>query len=513
MARFASGYPLTGRIRGVSTLSELVGEYTDLRPADIDRLHSLVADWAMLADLSFADLLLCVRIEDEQATDDFMVVAQVRPATGPTVYAEDMVATILRRWTLSTALRERRIVREGDPEWERGMPVRVEAVPVRSDGRIVAMLARDTNLSATRSPSALEIAYLRTAGDLVQMVAEGTFPFEAVFADSAEAPRVGDGMIRLDSEGVIAYASPNAVSAYRRLGHNGNLAGEDLAEVHRQILGPSGALAAAAAAAELPAGLRFREAMRRRAPIDDEIERAGAVVLLRAIPLMPGDQRGTLVLARDATELRRREAQLLSKDATIREIHHRVKNNLQTVAALLRLQARRMVVPEARMALRESVRRVTSIALVHETLSQTMGEEVDFDLVADQLAAMTVDVAATGLRAAVNREGSFGILPGTLATPLALVLSELMQNAVEHGAATAIRLAVSRSGQQLDVVVADNGRGLPSGFALEKADGLGLQIVRTLVVGEMRGSLAIRPALTGGTEAAVAIPEITGSVG
>jgi two-component system, sensor histidine kinase PdtaS len=499
----------------VSTLSELVGEHTDLTPADIDRLHSLVADWAMLADLSFADLLLCVQIASggaDRSSDDFLVVAQVRPATGPTVYAEDMVAQTLGRWTLSTARREGRIVREGDPEWERGVPVRVEAVPVRSAGQVVAVLARDTNLSATRSPSALELAYLRTAGDLVQMVAEGTFPFEAGFAESAEAPRVGDGMMRLDGDGVIAYASPNAVSAYRRLGHNGNLAGESLAEVHQKLIGPVRLSAPATPAAELPAGLRFREAMRRRVPIDDEIEQAGAVVLLRAIPLMPGAERGTLVLARDATELRRREAQLLSKDATIREIHHRVKNNLQTVAALLRLQARRMVVPEARLALRESVRRVTSIALVHETLSQSMGEEVDFDAVADQLAAMTVDVAATGSRATVHREGSFGILPGALATPLALVLSELMQNAVEHGAAPSIRLAVARHGQQLDMVVADDGRGLPADFSLEKPHGLGLQIVRTLVVGEMRGTLAFRPAPHGGTEAAVSIPEITGTV-
>jgi two-component sensor histidine kinase len=165
-------------------------------------------------------------------------------------------------------------------------------------------------------------------------------------------------------------------------------------------------------------------------------------------------------------------------------------------------------VPEARDALRESVRRVTSIALVHETLSQSMGEEVDFDAVADQLAAMTVDVAATGSRASVHREGSFGILPGTLATPLALVLSELLQNAVGHGAASAIRLAVTRRDERLEMVVADDGRGLPSGFKLENADGLGLQIVRTLVVGEMRGTLALRPAAAGGTEATVAIPEI-----
>jgi two-component sensor histidine kinase len=496
----------------VSTLSDLVSAHTDLTGADIDRLHSLVADWAMLADLSFADLLLCVRVKDP-ASEEYLVVAQVRPATGPTIYAEDMVAQTLRRWTLSTAVREGRIVREGDPEWERGVPVRVEAVPVRSHGRVIAVLARDTNLSATRSPSALELAYLRTAGDLVQMVSEGTFTFEAGFADSAEAPRVGDGMIRLDGEGLISYASPNAVSAYRRLGHNGNLVGEQLAEVHRQLVGAAGGGATApSAAAEIPPGLRFREAVRRRVPTDDEIERAGTIVLLRAIPLMPGAERGTLVLVRDSTELRRREAQLLSKDATIREIHHRVKNNLQTVAALLRLQARRMIVPEARVALRESVRRVTSIALVHETLSQSMGEEVDFDVVADQLAAMTVDVAATASRATVERQGGFGILPGTMATPLALVLSELMQNAVEHGAAGAIRLSVNRRGNQLDLVVADDGAGLPADFNLEKAQGLGLQIVRTLVVGEMRGTLALRPGTQGGTEAAVAIPEIQKAV-
>ncbi len=494
----------------MSTLSELVSAHTDLTGDDIDRLHSLVADWAMLADLSFADLLLCVRVKDS-AADEYLVVAQVRPATGPTIYAEDMVAQTLRRWTLSTAVREGRIVREGDPEWERGVPVRVEAVPVRSHGHVIAVLARDTNLSATRSPSALELAYLRTAGDLVQMVSEGTFPFDAGFADSAEAPRVGDGMLRLDGDGVISYASPNAVSAYRRLGHNGNLVGEKLAEVHRQLVGASAG--SGSAAAEIPPGLQFREAVRRRAPNDDEIERGGTIVLLRAIPLMPGAERGTLVLVRDATELRRREAQLLSKEATIREIHHRVKNNLQTVAALLRLQARRMLVPEARLALRESVRRVTSIALVHETLSQSMGEEVDFDAVADQLSAMTVDVAATGSRASVERQGSFGILPGTLATPLALVLSELMQNAVEHGAASAIRVSVNRGANQLDLVVADDGAGLPADFNLEKAQGLGLQIVRTLVVGEMRGTLALRPGARGGTEAAVAIPEIQATVG
>ena len=116
---------------------------------------------------------------------------------------------------------------------------------------------------------------------------------------------------------------------------------------------------------------------------------------LRAIPLIVGGGRiGALVLIRDVTELRRRERELMTKDATIREIHHRVKNNLQTVAALLRLQARRLQVPEGREALEEAVRRVGSIAIVHETLSHTPEEFVDFDDIADRVIAMAGEVSA-----------------------------------------------------------------------------------------------------------------------
>ena len=78
----------------------------------------------------------------------------------------------------------------------------------------------------------------------------------------------------------------------------------------------------------------------------------------RSRSIVGGDRIGALVLLRDVTELRRRERELMTKDATIREIHHRVKNNLQTVAALLRLQARRLRIPEGRAALEEAVRRV-----------------------------------------------------------------------------------------------------------------------------------------------------------
>lgn len=158
------------------------------------------------------------------------------------------------------------------------------------------------------------------------------------------------------------------------------------------------------------------------------------MIQLRAIPLKPkGVRIGSLILCRDVTELRRRERELITKDATIREIHHRVKNNLQTVAALLRLQARRMDSEQGREALNEAVRRVGSIAIVHETLSQNLDERVEFDEIADRVLAMVSEISPGKT---VRRTGRFGILDAEVATPLSMVLTEILQNALEHAFAT-----------------------------------------------------------------------------
>jgi len=494
----------SGSLAGVGTLADLLRANTDLTDDDIDHLHALVADWALLADLSFADLLLLVPRRGTGragASAEFFVVAQVRPTTGPTAYHNDEVGSVvINRWVVQNAWAQRRIAREGEPEWDGGVPVRTEAIPVVHGDRAIAVLARDTNLATTRTPSALESAYLQCANNLALMIAEGAFPFRGSSAELPEAPRVGDGMMRLDSAGSVIFASPNALSAYRRLGYTGNVTGEDLRSVHRALNLP----------ATTPA---VWHALGRRRPVEVESSIGSTVVLLRAIPLFPGAVREVLVLVRDVSELRRREAQLLSKDATIREIHHRVKNNLQTVAALLRLQMRRTPMDEAKDALKESVRRVTSIALVHETLSQSLGESVPFDEIADQLTSVTVDLASTGGRATTRREGSFGQLPGTLATPLALVLSELLQNAVEHafdGSNGKITIRVRRGAERLDVVVSDDGAGLPADFQLEHSPRLGLQIVRQLVLGEMQGAIRLQAGAGGGTEALLSIPLVLG---
>jgi two-component sensor histidine kinase len=462
-----------------------------------DHLHRLVADWQLLADLSFADLLLFVPI----GLDRFVVAAQIRPTTGPTSYQVDLIGrtvTAAERPQLPVAVLEERVVREGDPVWVHDVPVREEAIPVRHDGAVVAVVTRDTNLAAARTPSRLEIAYLRSANDLAQMLADGTWPPDG--ADAGAGLRVGDGLVRLDADGTVAFASPNALSAYRRLGHLGDLEGQRLDQV-TSALAPR-----AVGSVEFPVAAVARGRIAR----SGEVEARDATVQLRSIPLRHGGRHiGALVLVHDVTELRRRERQLIGKDATIREIHHRVKNNLQTVAALLRLQARRVEAPEARAALEESVRRVSSIAVVHETLSGTLEETVAFDEVADRVATMVLDVTASrGVQ--LRRTGTFGTLPAQVATPLAMVLTELVQNAVEHAfdadAGGAVSVDVDRGeGDSLRLQVRDDGRGLPPSFSLDGSDRLGLQIVRTLVETELGGELTLTPNTPRGTVATVVL--------
>jgi two-component system, sensor histidine kinase PdtaS len=493
----------------VPSLNDVARAHTDLSDADLDWLHALVSEWQLLADLSFADLVLWLPARGGLG---FYAGAQMRPTTGPTAYVDDLVGTFAprgRRLLLDAAFDEGRICREGDPEWRDDVPVRVETIPVRRGRRVIAVVARNTNLVGVRTPSRLELTYLGCAADLATMIAEGRFPLPGGQPDLGASPRVGDGLIRLDGSGLVTYASPNALSAFRRLGLTADLLGAHLGRAAAALAPERGAVDEA-----LPA------AVSGRSPRQLEVENRHAVLQLRVIPLRPhGERIGALVLVRDVTELRRRERELVTKDTTIREIHHRVKNNLQTVAALLRLQARRIDAPEGRAALEEAVARVGSIAVVHETLSHAPDEQADFDEVVDRVIAMVTDVASGEVRVVPRRHGTFGPLAAEIATPLAMVLTELLQNALEHGLHrrpgapaesgsddTLLEVTAYRSAAGLRVEVADNGVGLPANFDATQSANLGLHIVRTLVVGELGGRLKFAPRPGGGTVVRVDVP-------
>ncbi|MEJ7635196.1 sensor histidine kinase [Aeromicrobium sp.] len=480
------------------SLDDITRFQTSLSSDDVGWLHALVTDWQIIADLSFADLVLWV--PDAEAKG-MWAGAQIRPTTGPTTLLEDVAGTFLpagRIDQLEEALVTGEIGVEQSEELADGRRILVETIPVTREGRVIAVVSRRSAESGLRTASLLEASYFRAAGELAEMIRRGDFPLPGSRSDLADSLRVGDGFVRTDAAGTVLYASPNAMSAYRRLGLVGDLVGTQLGHVTTRLVD------------RRPTDRGARGMLGGDASTEAEIENAAASLLLRVIPLRSRGQRsGSLILLRDVTELRLRERELVSKEATIREIHHRVKNNLQTVAALLRLQGRRMELPEARAALDDAVRRVGSIALVHETLSQSFDDNVAFDEIADRLLRTVLDVAeetsGTG-RVQVDRIGSFGLLPGAVATPLAMVLTELIQNASTHAfdeRGGTLTLAVNRIRDRVRLRVSDDGAGLPADF--DPSGSLGLSIVTTLVEGELHGSLAFEQRAGGGTTVAISL--------
>jgi two-component sensor histidine kinase len=324
------------------------------------------------------------------------------------------------------------------------------------------------------------------------MVAAGTFPFEAEAEELETAPRVGDGALVLDATTTVLFASPNAVSSMHRMGIYANAKGMPL----RAIDFDDAAVV---------------EALQEQQPVVEEVERNDVVVAVRVIPLLDGStSTGAIVLLRDVTDVRRRDRMLMSKDATIREIHHRVKNNLQTIASLLRLQRRRLESAEARAALAESERRIRSIAIVHETLSRDAGDVVDFtEIVRPLVRVVEESVSSDDLALRFSVDGDAGELPGEVATPLAVVLNELMQNAVDHAfegrTEGSVHVDLVRHPDHLEIDLEDDGVGLPDGFTLDGSNGLGLSIVKALVTGELAGSMEMR-ATGHGTRVQLRVP-------
>ena len=471
------------------TLIELAHEHTDLEQGAVEHLAALVSEWGMLADFCFADMLLYIPVGKER----WLISAQVRAATGQTLYHSDYVDT----WASDTEriLLDKCIKSDGTVQGEIFVqaingPANMLAIPVRYEGSIIAVLSREWVVDNARRPGQLETTYAEIFSKLAEMVGQGLFPFEGRVADASVAPRVGDGVIVLDAATRVRYASPNAVSALHRVGVSANAIGQTLAEL---------------GVAETAA----RNAYERKEPVIEEIEQTTEVTLLtRSIPLLrQGDVHGDVevtggvLLLRDVSELRRRDRLLLTKDATIREIHHRVKNNLQTISSLLRLQGRRLTSPEAKEAVAESVRRIRTIALVHETLSREPGEDISFiEIVRPLMRLVEEGLQSADRPVTFQAKGDGGRLPATIATPLSVVILELLQNAVDHGfpegsAGGAVMVVLAHDEDELHIQVVNNGIALSPDFDFAKATGLGLSIVRTLVTTELAGTIEMRQAI------------------
>jgi len=406
----------------MATISDLITENSNLNANEVEHLSELVAEWRLLADLSFADLLLWlpIRRDEKSWPEGHLVIAQIRPTTAATIFADDLVGTTInwgQRPLVDQALSEGEIIKDTKPELVGQTLIKEETIPVIFNGRILAVVSRHRNADLMRQPSKLELNYREIAHKIYKMVAEGNFPIRNSLYSSESSPRVGDGLIRLDVNGVIFFASPNARSALSRIGFHRELEGENLGAVFSNLNKGD----------NQPTDESWQTVLNGKSLRRVEYESQSAVLDILVIPLTEGNDRiGAIVLVHNITELRYRDRALVTKDATIKEIHHRVKNNLNP-----RIIAYKKI-----------------------------GVFGSFDSkTATALSLVITELIHNALEHGLNESGD------------------------------ELTVEINKNGNQYQVSICDNGPGLPRDFSIEKSANLGLQIANTLTKNELNGSI------------------------
>ena len=467
-------------------------------------LQQIIRGIPLVADISRSDMLLYCPIGAHEGH----LIAQARPHSLSSIHASGLVGRRVGppdEPNVCQVLERNRVV-QGERILIPGTAPIVQVVhPVHTrQGQLIGALSIETHLfeherqQRRRYPFQQALRWLQgmlLRGELLNV--EGLSPFGE-----------NDGIMVVNTEECILYMSGIATNLYRRLGYWKNLVGQQLRDLDTADEGLA------------------NQALDEGVCLEEEVEERGRILVKKAMPLLCRERRiprlgrywlrsdsypvGALLTIHDDTEGRQRELELRVKATMIQEIHHRVKNNLQTVAALLRMQSRRVGSQEARDSLKEGVDRILSMAVVHEFLSREEGQAINIRDVAQRILTQTEQgLMGPGKDITLGLTGPSLYLPGKQATACALILNELLQNALEHGyewrERGRIDVILEDQGDHVGIQISDDGQGLPEGFNPRSGESLGLEIVRRLVEDDLGGAFDLRD--DGGVSATVVFPK------
>ncbi|MBI1879337.1 MAG: histidine kinase N-terminal domain-containing protein [Chloroflexi bacterium] len=470
-------------------------------------MRTIETQMGIVADLSRADILLYARKSEQEA----IVLAHAQPHSLAYVYSksrEGYVVTHKTRPEVMQALisgqrqkEQRSFIAEGAPVVRQALPVFfpppiAPCTPTewsKEKPRVVAALIIVTNLIEYERHRLRSKVFQQALKKLQTMVVYGQVPGAEDLSPFGEQ----DGIVFVDNAGVVQYASGIASNLYRRLGYKENVVGRHLADLET-------------ADEEIR-----RMALTRNHCIEQETKEGDRYWIRKALPLvnysavpwpwlekwirrpLSGKPFGVMIAIADTTESRRQDQEIRVKNAMIQEVHHRVKNNLQTIAGLLRMQSRRVKSEEARQVLDETLNRILSIAVIHEFLSNENSNIINIKEVSHRIVAQfRQGMLNPDKEIQLELIGEAIYLPARQATACSLIINELLQNAIEHGFEHKqegfVQVNLVDEGDQVIITVTDNGDGLPPNFQLEQADSLGFHIVKILVEEDLKGQFFLK---------------------
>ena len=475
---------------------------------DVALLRKISLDLPILADLCRSDLYLCCRAPKDKA----IIVAQARPHSSSPLHEEDRVGEYLTADTHAEVLRALKgslWPHEVHSVEVRGIGVARQIFPVWNDRRrLVAVLVKDAYWLAYERHRRRSKAFQEALLDFVAYVLKGELQGAADLTPFGEH----DGIMLVGVDLRVRYMSGIASELFRQLGYPDSLIGRRVTEI--ETVDPELAI----------------RAMDEKRCSELQAEHDGLTWVRKALPILSSERPffiprpwsrwrgrqgrpatrvlGAFILLHDATEALRTQQELESKMAMIREVHHRVKNNLQIVASIMRLQARRAQSEEARAVLNEAVNRVLSVAVVHEFLSRNAQGLINLEEIAQRIASQIQNgLIGPDKHITLRVSGPDIWLPAERATQCALVINELVQNAIEHGLVDrdrgCVAVTLSDLGEKVDIKVIDDGVGLPQGFDVEAHANLGLRIVHSMVSRDLGGDFTLENTMPSGTCATV----------
>jgi two-component sensor histidine kinase len=459
-------------------LRRLCREMTDLSEGDIRNLEQLNDHIQLMADLYGCDVFIDCLVRGR--SDQAIVVAEAKPRTTKSLYSESLIGLRILRdnepgvfYTFSTG----KYITGTRAITDEKVTVVQKVLPIKNGNRVIAVLIAELIPQPSIQEQNMQWFHETTEQPSVREMAHPVETlWEVAVAETNLPTLIQEGIILYNAEGLLTYANPTA----RR--------------ILEKWIDPTPKIGTPLSVN--PSFHTLIEQARHLGVESEEVRFGNHVVLVKAISIRKNNRyKGGMFLLRDVTELREKEKQLVIKSAVIKEIHHRVKNNLQSISSLLRLQMRRIKDKKSRKAFQDSISRISSIALVHETLSHDGIDHVELHKLVERMVSMMVNTMSDPEKKITYRlDVEPTVLPSGKATAVALILNELVQNCLDHAfgerESGQIEVQMKHEGSNLVMTVRDNGHGFDPAQVSKQT--LGTRIVKALVEQELEGKLQYR---------------------
>lgn len=447
-------------------IQELCREYTDLSEDEIQVIEMMAATLQPLANLEAADIFVDCPCKE----GDAIVVAEAKPEEVPSAYRNSVVGmlakaenepAVARTFQLGIATRYMKARTQEDN-------YTVQSVePIKYSGRVIGVLIREKRITEETEEQEKEDSYQAVETPLNHMLNENEWLMESI----------DEGFMLVDSNGYVIFRNMYAMGLFQKLGYVSDILGQKYNNIC------------------LTEWDRNEEEVERI----HEVRCGNYYLRIRQIPLKKDEIR-LAVIIRDITWNREQEKNLILKSVAVKELHHRVKNNLQTIASLLRLQARRADNEETRTVLNESISRILSISATHQLLSQSGDEVVSLKEVLGTVRSNAVQpFLKPGFRLDLKLQGDDILVDADIAGSVAMTVNELLQNSMKYAFGDreegSIDMILEKGTVYSTLTVRDDGTGFDVDRIREGS--LGLNIVKSIVQDKLHGKLRIRSGSSG----------------